>query len=42
MSKIGEGIEWAISGLSLLVPGAEEVGLARLTAKGAEMIAGQT
>ncbi|MCJ1387579.1 hypothetical protein MMC18_000422 [Xylographa bjoerkii] len=39
MAKIGEGIEWAITGLSLLVPGAEEAGLARLAAKGAEMIA---
>jgi len=39
MSKIGEGLEWAISGLSLLVPGMEELGLARLAAKGAEMIA---
>ncbi|MCJ1380266.1 hypothetical protein MMC17_003369 [Xylographa soralifera] len=39
MAKIGEGIEWAITGLSLLVPGTEEAGLARLAAKGAEMIA---
>ncbi|MCJ1248923.1 chromatin modification [Trapelia coarctata] len=39
MSKIGEGLEWAVSGLSLLVPGMEELGLARLAAKGAEMIA---
>ena len=39
MSKIGEGLEWAVTGLSLLVPGMEEVGLARLAAKGAEMIA---
>ena len=39
MAKIGEGIEWAITGISLLIPGAEEAGLARLAAKGAEMIA---
>lgn len=39
MAKIGEGLEWAVSGLSLIVPGMEEVGLARLAAKGAEMIA---
>ena len=39
MSKIAGPIEWAISGLSLLIPGAEEFGLARLAAKGAEMIA---
>ena len=39
MAKIGNAIDWAITGISLLVPGAEEEGLARLTAKGAEMIA---
>ena len=39
MAKIGHAIDWAITGISLLVPGAEEEGLARLTAKGAEMIA---
>ncbi|MCJ1411230.1 hypothetical protein MMC19_005318 [Ptychographa xylographoides] len=39
MKKIGEGIEWAITGISLLIPGAEEAGLARLAAKGAEIIA---
>ena len=39
MSKIVGPIEWAISGLSLLIPGAEEFGLARLAAKAAEMIA---
>ncbi|MCJ1397458.1 hypothetical protein MMC11_000651 [Xylographa trunciseda] len=39
MAKIGEGLEWAITGISLLIPGAEEAGLARLAAKGAEMIA---
>ena len=39
MAKIGEGIQWAIAGISLLIPGAEEAGLARLAAKGAEMIA---
>jgi len=39
MAKIGDGIEWAMAGLSLLVPGFEGAGLARLAAKGAEMIA---
>lgn len=39
MAKIGDGLEWALSGLSLLVPGFEGAGLARLAAKGAEMIA---
>ena len=39
MAKIGNAIDWAITGISLLIPGAEEEGLARLTAKGAEMIA---
>ena len=39
MSKIIGPIEWAISGISLLIPGAEEFGLARLTAKAVEMVA---
>jgi hypothetical protein len=39
MKKIGTGLEWAATGLSMLIPGAEEFGAARMAVQAGKMIA---